>query len=55
MKLQSQVVSGSEEFRANVKGHMEALDIVRDAAEAATAGGGAKARERHLARSKMLP
>jgi len=41
MKLQSQVVSGSEEFRANVKGHMEALDIVRDAAEAATAGGGA--------------
>jgi len=55
MKLQSQVVAGSEDFRKNVKGHMEALEIVRQAADAATAGGGAKARERHLSRGKMLP
>ncbi|HBV56287.1 MAG TPA: methylcrotonoyl-CoA carboxylase, partial [Rhodobacteraceae bacterium] len=31
------------------------LETVRAAAEAAALGGGAKARERHVARGKMLP
>ncbi|WP_394152721.1 carboxyl transferase domain-containing protein [Loktanella salsilacus] len=35
--------------------HMEALDRVAQAAAAAMAGGGARARERHVSRGKMLP
>ncbi|WP_375690516.1 carboxyl transferase domain-containing protein [Pseudooceanicola sp. LIPI14-2-Ac024] len=55
MKLQSNVVAGSEDFRNNIKGHQEAIDLVQAAAEAAAAGGGAKARDRHVSRGKMLP
>ncbi|OWU83676.1 methylcrotonoyl-CoA carboxylase [Oceanicola sp. 22II-s10i] len=55
MKLISKAIAGSDEFRANFKGHMEAIEIVREAAQAAAAGGGAKARERHLSRNKLLP
>jgi len=55
MKLKTKAIPGSEEFRANRAGHLEALDIVREAALAARAGGDAKARERHLSRGKMLP
>ena len=40
---------------ANRAAHLEAMETVRAAAETALAGGGAKARERHLARGKMLP
>lgn len=55
MKLVSQAIPSSEEFRANQDGHRLALEAVREAAEAASQGGGAKSRERHLARGKLLP
>ncbi|MHC9234096.1 carboxyl transferase domain-containing protein [Pseudooceanicola sp. 502str34] len=55
MKLSSAALTTSEAFRANRAGHLEALDLVRAAAEAAAAGGGARARDRHVSRGKMLP
>ena len=55
MKLASQVVTGSEEFRANEAAHLAALEAVRAAADHAAAGGGERARARHLERGKMLP
>jgi 3-methylcrotonyl-CoA carboxylase beta subunit len=55
MRLTSSVLTGSEAFKANRAGHLEALRVVREAAELAAAGGGAQARERHVSRGKMLP
>ncbi|ARE81753.1 methylmalonyl-CoA carboxyltransferase 12S subunit [Roseovarius mucosus] len=55
MRLTSSVLTGSEAFKANRAGHLEALRVVREAAEWAAAGGGAQARERHVSRGKMLP
>ncbi|SHL66868.1 3-methylcrotonyl-CoA carboxylase beta subunit [Roseovarius litoreus] len=55
MKLQSKVIATSQEFRANREGHLAALRAVEEAAALAAAGGGEAARERHLARGKMLP
>ncbi len=55
MKLGSRLAAGSEEARANRAAHLAALEVVRAAAEAAAAGGGEGARERHVARGKMLP
>ncbi len=55
MKLQSQAIPTSEQFKANVEGHEEALRVVQEAAEAAALGGGERSRERHLSRGKMLP
>ncbi|MBP0481931.1 carboxyl transferase domain-containing protein [Sagittula salina] len=55
MRLQSQVLSGSEAFKANRAAHLEALQVVAEAAAQATEGGGAKSRDRHLSRGKMLP
>ncbi|MCL3882775.1 carboxyl transferase domain-containing protein [Marivita sp. GX14005] len=55
MKLHSQAVPCSEAFKANRAAHEEALRVVREAAEQAAAGGGERARERHVARGKMLP
>lgn len=55
MKLQSQAIPTSEQFKANREGHMEALRVVREAAEAAALGGGERSRERHVGRGKMLP
>ncbi|WP_417727558.1 carboxyl transferase domain-containing protein [Roseovarius sp.] len=55
MRLTSSVLTGSETFRANRAGHLEALRVVREAADLAAAGGGEVARERHLSRGKMLP
>ncbi|QRF66813.1 carboxyl transferase domain-containing protein [Ponticoccus alexandrii] len=55
MKLTSQALAGSVSFRANEAAHLEALRIVREAAEAAAEGGGARSRERHVSRGKMLP
>ena len=55
MKLISQAIPTSEEFQANRKGHLEALESVRTAADAAVQGGGQKSRDRHLGRGKMLP
>ncbi|ANT59377.1 methylcrotonoyl-CoA carboxylase [Salipiger sp. CCB-MM3] len=55
MKLQSQAIPSSETFRANRAGHLEALRVIDEAAAQAAAGGGQKARERHVSRGKMLP
>ncbi len=55
MKLESKAIPSSEAFQSNRAGHLEALRVVEEAAAAAAAGGGEAARERHLARGKMLP
>ncbi|MGH1459451.1 MAG: carboxyl transferase domain-containing protein [Paracoccaceae bacterium] len=55
MKLNSQALPSSDAFKTNRAGHLEALDIVREAAEAAAMGGGEKSRARHVSRGKMLP
>ncbi|MDA7426588.1 carboxyl transferase domain-containing protein [Thalassococcus lentus] len=55
MKLQSQIIPTSEAFRANQTAHLAALAEIEEAAMQAAAGGGERARERHLSRGKMLP
>ncbi|NKX44322.1 carboxyl transferase domain-containing protein [Roseicyclus persicicus] len=55
MRLTSQLVAGSEEARANRAAHLAALAEIEAAAALAAAGGGDKARERHVSRGKMLP
>ena len=54
-RLKSAVRTGSEAYAANRAAHLDALEEVRAAAELAAAGGGEKARARHLSRGKMLP
>ncbi|MEM9576057.1 MAG: carboxyl transferase domain-containing protein [Pseudomonadota bacterium] len=55
MKLASSVQPGSESYKANRAVHLAALEEVAAVARSAAAGGGEAARERHLARGKMLP
>ncbi|PIE15204.1 MAG: methylcrotonoyl-CoA carboxylase [Rhodobacterales bacterium] len=55
MKLKSQAMPGSDAWKANRAGHLEALDTIQQAAAKAAAGGGERSRERHLSRGKMLP
>ena len=55
MKLKSNILTGSEAFRANREAHLAALAEIEAAAALAAAGGGEKARERHVSRGKMLP
>ena len=55
MKIGSQAAPRSEAFVANKQAHEAALSVVSDAAALAAAGGGTKARDRHMARGKMLP
>ncbi len=55
MRLNSNFVSGSEDAATNRAAHLAALKEVTDAAELAAAGGGDRARARHLSRGKMLP
>ena len=55
MKLQSQAMPGSDAWKANREGHLQALETIREAAAKAAAGGGERSRERHLSRGKMLP
>ncbi|TYB83545.1 carboxyl transferase domain-containing protein [Maritimibacter fusiformis] len=55
MKLQSQALPGSDAFAANRAGHLDALAVIHEAAQAAALGGGDKARARHVSRGKMLP
>ncbi|MCC1492289.1 carboxyl transferase domain-containing protein [Cognatishimia sp. F0-27] len=55
MKLQSAVIPGSDQFRANREAHLAALEEIAQAAALAASGGGEKARARHLSRGKMLP
>ncbi|MFN3147997.1 MAG: carboxyl transferase domain-containing protein [Paracoccaceae bacterium] len=54
-RIRSHVLTGSAEFTANRTAHLAALDEVARAAAQAAEGGGAKARDRHLSRGKMLP
>ncbi|MCZ0962583.1 carboxyl transferase domain-containing protein [Paracoccus benzoatiresistens] len=55
MKLSSAALTTSDTFRANREAHLALIQIARDAALAAAAGGGAKAMERHTSRGKMPP
>jgi len=53
--LTSGIIAGSDQFRENVAAHEAALLEISVAANAAAQGGSARARERHLARGKLLP
>ena len=55
MKLKTTLRPGSDEAKANRAAHLAALDVVREAAEAAALGGSERSRDRHVARGKMLP
>ncbi|HHL21567.1 MAG TPA: methylcrotonoyl-CoA carboxylase [Aliiroseovarius sp.] len=55
MKLQSKVLTGSEAFHANRAAHLEAIGEIAEVAAKVAEGGGARSRERHLSRGKMLP
>ncbi len=55
MKLTSDFLPGSEQAAANRAAHLEALAVASEAAALAAAGGGEKARERHVSRGKMPP
>ncbi|MEM7722151.1 MAG: carboxyl transferase domain-containing protein [Pseudomonadota bacterium] len=55
MKLTSNLKVGSAEAKANRSAHLEALEVVREAAALAASGGGERSRDRHVARGKMLP
>lgn len=55
MKLSSQALTSSEAFKSNTTAHLDALEQVREVAQAASLGGGDKSRDRHLSRGKMLP
>ena len=55
MKLQSKVITSSEDFAENRAAHLQMIDDVRQVAEAARMGGGEKSRARHESRGKMLP
>ena len=54
-RLTSRISTGSAEYRANRAAHLEALERVREVAEAAALGGPERARARHIKRGKMLP
>jgi len=55
VKLKSAAQSGSDDFIANRRLHLQALEIAQEAAAAAAMGGGQASRDRHLSRGKMLP
>ena len=53
--LTSDLSPPSDRFQTNRAAHLAAIDQIAQAATAAAAGGSATARERHLARGKLLP
>ncbi len=55
MKLNSQILTSSEAFKANLIAHEAALAQISEAAQAAAIGGGERSRDRHISRGKMLP
>ncbi|MBF9046264.1 methylcrotonoyl-CoA carboxylase [Rhodobacterales bacterium LSUCC0031] len=55
MRLTSQFNAAAQDARDNRAAHLTALDEIATAAALAADGGGAKTRERHVARGKMLP
>ena len=55
MKIESRIIPRSETFAENEAAMHAQLAVAELAAEMALAGGGERARERHLSRGKMLP
>ncbi|WEF25390.1 carboxyl transferase domain-containing protein [Paracoccus sp. S3-43] len=55
MKLTSSALTTSDSFRANRQAHLALIEVARQAALAAAAGGGPRAMERHTSRGKMPP
>jgi 3-methylcrotonyl-CoA carboxylase beta subunit len=55
MKLQSQAIPTSDQFRQNRAAHLAAMEQIAEAAALAAGGGGEKSRARHVSRGKMLP
>jgi len=55
VKLTSTLSPRSETFAANVAAHERAMEPIHEAAALAMAGGGEKARDRHVSRGKILP
>jgi 3-methylcrotonyl-CoA carboxylase beta subunit len=55
VKLTSNILTGSAEFKANQAAHTALLAEMTGAAALAALGGGEKSRARHLSRGKMLP
>lgn len=53
--LKTSIPTRGEAFEANKASHLRALAEVRTAAERALGGGGQDARNRHVARNKLLP
>ncbi|MEO1918677.1 MAG: carboxyl transferase domain-containing protein, partial [Paracoccaceae bacterium] len=53
--LKSQVLTGSDTYKANVSAHETALAQIAEVAAAAALGGSEGSRARHIARGKMLP
>ncbi len=53
--LRSHATPGSEEFERNAAAHAALATELRERLETAAEGGGERARERHLARGKLLP
>ncbi|MEP3431266.1 MAG: carboxyl transferase domain-containing protein [Roseibium sp.] len=53
--LKSSLSPKSEQFSANKAAHEEAMNVVKEAAQAALDGGGENARSRHVSRGKILP
>lgn len=55
MKLHTTTLPSSDAFRANRQAHLAMLATIREAVDAAAAGGGPEATARHTARGKMPP
>ncbi len=53
--LKSEISTRSASFEANRKAMLAAIDVAAEASRIAIDGGGEKARERHVARGKLLP
>lgn len=53
--ITSALPASAAAFKNNLEAHKKLLDVVRQAAVTAAAGGGERSRERHLSRGKMLP
>ncbi|MEY9872888.1 3-methylcrotonyl-CoA carboxylase beta subunit [Streptacidiphilus sp. MAP12-33] len=54
-RLESSADPTSASYRSNAEAHQALADELRDKLAAAAAGGGARARERHTSRGKLLP
>ncbi|MDH3712516.1 MAG: methylcrotonoyl-CoA carboxylase [Gammaproteobacteria bacterium] len=53
--LASKTNPRSREYQDNTEAMKQAIEVVQTAADAAMAGGGTRAQERHVARGKLLP